>query len=78
MFSNGLFRFITYFIHNCCFSETGGDLNDELSRVVTELESAIHERKRQAEGEEPGVLNSSLEGNEDDGVEEKALEVGVV
>ena len=53
-------------------------MNDELSRVVTELESAIHERKRQAEGEEPGVLNSSLEGNEDDGVEEKALEVGVV
>lgn len=57
-------------------SDTGGDLNEELSRVVTELESAIHERKKHVEGEEPDVLDPALEGNEDDDVEEKALEVG--
>lgn len=54
------------------FSESGGDLNSELSRVVTELESAIHERKANS-GEQ--VKGSFIDEIEDDDVEEKALEV---
>ncbi|KAL4216354.1 hypothetical protein ACF0H5_024081 [Mactra antiquata] len=50
--------------------DTGGDLNSELSRVVTELESAINEKKTQYL--EPA--NDCI-AEEDDGVEEKALEV---
>ncbi|XP_052786961.1 colorectal mutant cancer protein-like isoform X2 [Mya arenaria] len=51
--------------------EMGYDLNSELSRVVTELESAIHERKTQSQGTE---TEAGAE-NEDDDVEEKALEI---
>ncbi|XP_060602738.1 colorectal mutant cancer protein-like isoform X1 [Ruditapes philippinarum] len=50
----------------------GEDLNSELSRVVTELESAIHERKKQSEDQ---IKDSLIDDNEDDSVEEKALEV---
>ena len=56
------------------FADGGGDLNSELSRVVTELESAIHERKKKSE--EGGIANdTTLDEGEDDDVEEKALEV---
>lgn len=49
-----------------------GDLNSKLSRVVTELESAIIERKKHGDGD---LNESTLDDTEDDGVEEKALEV---
>ena len=55
--------------------DLGTDLNSELSRVVTELESAIHERKQQTGDEVDGVATEMVAGD-DDGVEEKALEVG--
>ena len=54
--------------------DLGTDLNSELSRVVTELESAIHERKKNTEDEVDGVTEEMAAGD-DDGVEEKALEV---
>ena len=53
--------------------DVGGDLNSELSRVVTELESAIHERRKNTE--DPDVISEGAVAGEDDGVEEKALEV---
>lgn len=50
------------------------DLNEELSRVVSELENAIDEKKNNVEEEESNenLDDRQLEG--DDGVEEKALE----
>ena len=41
---------------------------------MTELETAIHERRTKTE-DVGGVNDSIIEGTEDDGVEEKALEV---
>ncbi|XP_052267563.1 colorectal mutant cancer protein-like isoform X2 [Dreissena polymorpha] len=58
--------------------ESGCDLGSELSRVVIELQTTIHERKKRATetvgDQESGVDNLALLG-EDDGVEEQALEV---
>ena len=56
------------------YIDLGTDLNSELSRVVTELESAIHERKKNTEDEVDGVTEEMV-ARDDDGVEEEALEV---
>ena len=42
--------------------------------MVTELESAIHERKKNTEDEVDGITEEIVSGD-DDGLEEKALEV---
>ena len=42
--------------------------------MVTELESAIHERKKNTEDEVDGTTEEIVSGD-DDGLEEKALEV---
>ncbi|XP_021379486.1 colorectal mutant cancer protein-like isoform X2 [Mizuhopecten yessoensis] len=59
--------------------EAGNDLNSELSRVVTELESTIDERKRIAsvvvdDQEDVDLEEDTNETGEDDSIEEKALE----
>ena len=56
------------------YIEAGGDLNSELSRVVTELESAIHERRKKTD-DDVDVTSEEATVGDDDEVEEKALEV---
>ncbi|KAK3093091.1 hypothetical protein FSP39_010966 [Pinctada imbricata] len=53
----------------------GNDLNSEISRVVTELESAIDERKKSSgQVDEACNTDNVPEQNDSDSVEEKALE----
>ena len=67
-------RIVTNDVYSLISAEIGADLNAELSRVVSELESAIGEREKIAVETHTDAILGKLSDNE---IEEKAFQVNI-